>query len=334
MRKRIDYRLWLALSMILLVGYPATAWSWKGTTHERLATDALRFMGSEYADADMARAYDLYVNSAGSEADAAGLLAFAARAFDDRSDIEYCGWWVFGCHSTSSWFLGIVDSAYTKLTHAINMAYVGGDFDNDHPGYDYRKVFSEGQLGEDALLKDWLYNQNISDFTIDVTFDNYTFEGKTYTDNHCRDYQDCEHPPMDNAVRYWFDSAMSYPTFTSIGYMCHGADVGVPQHARATWGRNHPDFESHCSDIYDSQNLNDLSRINGFYQDYSTADRADEIITELASFSYFTHSDTMVNSDSAYWDAACSDTIAHAIAACAALFTKAANCLYGEDCNN
>ncbi|WP_428265877.1 hypothetical protein [Haliangium sp.] len=320
--------------LIAAIAAPAPAWSWQGSTHDRIARDALRFMGSGHADQDMARAYDLYVSSAGSEDYALDLLGTAARDYDNRSDLEYCGWWVFGCHTTSDWFLGLVDSAYTKLTHAINMAFAGGDFGNDHPGYDYRKVYADGQLSEDALLKDWLYNQNVSEWTIDVTFANYSFEGQSYDHGDCDDYQDCEHPPLDNAVRYWFDSAMSYPTFTRIGYMCHGADAGVPQHARGTWGRNHVDLEKHCQGIYDSHGLADFNLVGQFVDAYSTAMRADQVITTLADFSYFEHAATMITNDSAYWDLACRETIAHAIAACAVLFTKASNCLYGEDCAN
>ncbi|GAB4559959.1 MAG: phospholipase C [Haliangiales bacterium] len=329
-------RHWLLASAVLCAALcvPATAWSWNAATHERIAGDALRFLGSAHADDDMGRAYELYVSSAGTEPDARALLGAAARDFDNRADLEYCGWWVFGCHSNSDWFLDIVNSAYTKLTHAINIAFVDSDFGNDHPGYDYRKVFYEGQLGEDALLKDWLYNQNISDWTIDVTFANYTFDGQSYSHSDCDDYQDCEHPPLDNAVRYWFDSAMSYATFTRIGYMCHGADAGVPQHARGTWGRNHGDFEQYCGDRYDGLALDDFDQVSAYIDAYSTAMRADEIITTLADFSYFEHAATMTASDGDYWDAACRDVVAHAIAACAVLFTKASNCLHGEDCNN
>lgn len=318
----------------MIIGSPPEALSWSGTTHERIAADAYRYLGSSQASADMKRAYQLYASSAGTAAKAESLLATAASAFDDRADVEYCGWWVFGCHASSDWFLDLVDSAYTKLTHAINVAHVGGDFGNDYPGYDYRKIFLEGATSEDALLKDWLYNQGVSEWTVNTTFANYTFDGDSYDPGDCQDYQSCEHPPIDNAIRYWFDAAMAYPTFTRIGYMCHGADAGVPQHARGTWGRNHVDLEGYCEEIYDSHRLADFARVQQYVAAYTTGMRADEVITTLANFSYFTHSATMTTSDTAYWQMACRDTIAHAIAACAVLFTKASNCLHGEDCAN
>ena len=308
--------------------------AWPGTLHKDISTKALQYMNSAYATEDMKRAYNIYVSSAGDETTAANLLGDAARNFDNRQDLSYCGWWVFGCHSDSDWFLGIMQSAYTKLSHAVNVAYTSSKLNNDHPGYDYQKVLYEGQLSEDALLKDWLYNQNVSDDTLDTTFKNYTFEGRNYHESDVEDYQEVEHPPLDNAVRYWFNAAQAYATFTRIGYMCHGADAGVPQHARGTWAKNHPEFESHCKDNFSRLNLGRNSDIYSNIWRYDTQMRSDQIITKLAEHAYFSHSTVMHQSSSSVWDNSCKATVNSSIAMCATLYTKAINCLLGQDCEN
>ena len=83
----------LALGLGLAVA-SSQASAWSQPTHKNIVKDALAFMNSAHATADMRRAYQFYVGAAGSEARAAEVLGQAAYDVDDFKDTRLGGWWV------------------------------------------------------------------------------------------------------------------------------------------------------------------------------------------------------------------------------------------------
>ncbi len=74
----------LAAGVALAVS-AGSASAWTQPTHKNIVKDALAFMNSSYATADMKRAYQFYVSAAGSEAKAGDILGQAAEEQNDAS---------------------------------------------------------------------------------------------------------------------------------------------------------------------------------------------------------------------------------------------------------
>ena len=313
-----------------------SALAWKQPTHKQEVIDALLYMGSEYADADMKRAYNLYVGAADGDVNAsADALGQACYDVDDFQDVHLGGWWR-GYWSAPVFGLAHFIVGYNAYHHFVTMSRGTDAHRNEHGGYNYRHRTVNGSMGKGELLDIdylaalYLWNTELKKSDYNTTEANYRQGSYSNYDEHYRDFQDIPWQPSTNAGKYWFDQFLQRPSFQSMGYSLHFlTDSGQVHHTMSTSSNHHSAWEAWVDDYYFEENLNDLQAINSAISNYDPNDSTMAITHQLAQKAY-SHPEPLYATDHETRLSVAKIMIPETIAATVAVLTKGVNCLHGE----
>ena len=314
---------------LLLATTQASAWS--QPTHKNIVKDALAFMNSSYATAEMKRAYQFYVGAAGSEARAGEILGQAAYDVDDFKDTRLGGWWVGYEHAP---VYGAAASLvnYTSYWHFINMSRQGDAHGNDHGGYDYRYRKVDGSWSGDV---DWyamvyLYNRELKKSDFDTTEAHYRQGSYSNWQEHYGDFQKAAFQPIDILAKYWFDQFKNAPSLQTIGYALHATgDVAQPHHAWVTSGNGHSGWEGWVDDHYTREGLNNPVEVANRVGRYNPQHSVRDLLTQTAQIAYQRPEPLYDTSYNTRLRVA-KELIPESIALTVSVLTKGANTFHGQ----
>jgi len=314
---------------LAVVAGQANAWS--QPTHKNIVKDALAFMNSAYATADMKRAYQFYVGAAGSEAQAGEVLGQAAYDVDDFKDTRLGGWWIgYEYAPVGNAAASLVN--YTSYWHFINMGRQGDAHGNDHGGYDYRYRKVDGSWSGDV---DWyamvyLYNRELKQDDFNSTEAHYRQGSSSNWQQHYGDFQTTAFQPIDNLAKYWFDQFKAAPSLQTIGYALHATgDVAQPHHAWVTSGNGHSGWEGWVDDHYFSENLNAPAAVANLVGNYDPQKPVRDLITQTAQVAY-QHPEPLYDTSYPTRLRIAKEMIPESIALTVNVLTKGANTFYGQ----
>lgn len=305
--------------------------AWSQPTHKNIAKDALAFLNSPYATAEMQRAYRFYVDAAGSEEKAGEILGQAAYDVDDFQDTHLGGWWV------GYEYAPLGDAAaklvnYTSYWHFINMGRDGDVHGNDHGGYDYRYHKVDGGLDDiDRYAMIYLYNRELLKRDFDTTEAHYRQGSRSDWQAHYGDFQTTAFQPIDNLAQYWFDQFKAAPSLQTIGYVLHATgDVAQPHHAWVTSANGHTGWENWVDDRYARERFADPAAVANLIGAYDTRQPLRDLLTQTARVAY-QHPEALYDTSDATRMRLARELIPQSVALTAAVLTKAANAFHGQD---
>lgn len=321
----------LALAVIpalLLVSGEAASWS--QATHKRIVADALKYMMSSSASADMRRAAQFYVQAAGSFDNAAEILGQAAYDVDDFRDTHLGGWWV-GYEYAPAGNLAASLANYTSYWHFLNLTRGGDAHGNDHGGYDYRYRTVDGSWSDvDWYAMVYLYNRDLKQADYNTTEAHYRQGSHSNRDQHYADFQDMAFQPIDNLGKYWFDQFKASPSLQTIGFSLHAVgDSAQPHHVYGTSANNHSGWETWVKDYYDIENFADMAAVGRVVGQYNPQDDIRSLITQVANQAY-QHPEPLYATDHGTRVRIAKEMIPHAIATTVAVLTKGVNHIHGQ----
>ncbi|MCJ8169357.1 hypothetical protein [Atopomonas sediminilitoris] len=320
-----------ALAAGLALAVSATqASAWTQPTHKNIVKDALAFMNSSYATAEMKRAYQFYVGAAGSEAKAGDILGQAAYDVDDFKDTRLGGWWV-GYERAPVYGLAASIVSYTSYWHFINMGRQGDAHGNDHGGYDYRYHKVDGGIADvDWYAMVYLYNRGLKDDDYNTTEANYRQGSRSNWKEHYDDFQKMAFQPIDNLANYWFEQFKRAPSLQTIGYSLHATgDVAQPHHTWITSANGHSSWEGWVEDNYQSNQLNNPAAVAAVVTGYSAAKPLRDTITQTAQVAY-QHPEPLYDTSHTTRLRVAKKLIPESIASTVTVLTKGANHFYGQ----
>ena len=319
----------LAAGVALAVS-AGSASAWTQPTHKNIVKDALAFMNSSYATADMKRAYQFYVSAAGSEAKAGDILGQAAYDVDDFKDTRLGGWWV-GYERAPVYGLAASIVSYTSYWHFINMGRQGDSHGNDHGGYDYRYHKVDGTIADvDWYAMVYLYNRGLKDDDYNTTEANYRQGSRSNWKEHYDDFQAMAFQPIDNLANYWFEQFKRAPSLQTIGYSLHATgDVAQPHHTWITSANGHSSWEGWVEDNYAKEGFNNQAAVAAVVGSYNAAKPLRDIITQTAQVAY-QHPEPLYDTSSTTRVRVAKKLIPESIASTVTVLTKGANQFYGQ----
>ena len=312
----------------LLFGAEAHAWSQE--THKRIVADALKYMNSSSATADMKRAAQFYSQAAGSQANAAEILGQAAYDVDDFRDTRLGGWWV-GYEYAPVGNLASSLVNYTSYWHFLNLTRGTDVHGNDHGGYDYRYHTVDGSWSDvDWYAMVYLYNRDLNQEDYNTTEAHYRQGSYSNRDKHYADYQEMAFQPIDNLAKYWFDQFKQSPSLQTIGFSLHATgDAAQPHHVYVTSANNHSGWETWVRDYYDTENFGDMNAFANIVGQYNSQHDIRSLITQVAERAY-QFPEPLYATDYATRKRVAKEMIPHAIATTVAVLTKGVNHVYGQ----
>ena len=305
--------------------------AWSQPTHKNIVKDALAYMNSANATADMRRAYQFYVGAAGSQAQAGEILGQAAYDVDDFKDTRLGGWWVGYEHAP---LYGAAASIvnYTSYWHFINMGRQGDAHGNDRGGYDYRYHKVDGSWSGDV---DWyamvyLYNRELKKDDFNSTEAHYRQGTVSNWSEHYGDFQTTAFQPIDNLAKYWFDQFKAAPSLQTLGYALHATgDVAQPHHTWITSANGHSSWEGWVDDHYFSEQLNDQTAVANLVGGYDANKPVRDLLTQTAQVAY-EHPEPLYDSSNATRLRLAKALIPESIALTVTVLTKGANSFYNQ----
>ncbi|KFX70872.1 phospholipase [Pseudomonas taeanensis MS-3] len=306
------------------------AGAWSQPTHKNIVKDALAYMNSTYATADMRRAYQFYVQAAGSEARAGEVLGQAAYDVDDFQDTRLGGWWV-GYEYAPAWNAGASLVNYTSYWHFINMGRQGDAHGNDHGGYDYRYHKVDGSASDvDWYAMVYLYNRGLKTEDYNSTEAHYRQGSTSNWKEHYDDFQVAAFQPIDNLAKYWFDQFKAAPSLQTIGFSLHATgDVAQPHHTWITSANGHSSWEGWVDDHYFSEQLNTQAAVVNLVGNYDPRKPLRDLLTQTAQVAY-QHPEPLYDSSYATRLRVAKELIPESIALTVNVLTKGANSFYGQ----
>lgn len=320
--------------LALAVSSPLLAW--KQPTHKQEVIDALNYMGSEYADGNMKRAYDFYTAAANGDAAKAGdALGQACYDVDNFKDVHLGAWWR-GYWSAPVFGLAHSIVGYNAYHHFTTMSRGTDAHGNKHGGYNYRHRTVNGSMGNgefidiDLMAALYLWNTELKYSDFKSTEANYRQGSYSNYNKHYRDFQDIPWQPAANAGKYWFEQFKQQPTFQMMGFALHFlTDTGQVHHTMSTSANHHAGWEAWVEDNYFTENLNDIQAIHNAVGRYSADDALRDIIHQLGGEAY-SRPEPLYATDHAARLSVAKVMVPETIAATVAVLTKGVNCLYGE----
>ncbi|MEO4047950.1 hypothetical protein AAFN46_12770 [Pseudomonas sp. CAU 1711] len=320
----------LILAGLGLLCAAQNAAAWSQPTHKNIVKDALAFMNSAHATAEMRRAYQFYVGAAGSEAAAGEILGQAAYDVDDFKDTRLGGWWV-GYEHAPLWGAAASIVNYTSYWHFINMGRVGDDHGNDHGGYDYRYHKVDGGVSDvDWYAMVYLYNRELKKSDFDSTEAHYRQGSRSDWQKHYGDFQTAAFQPIDNLANYWFEQFKAAPSLQTIGFALHATgDVAQPHHAWITSANGHSSWEGWVNDHYARERLNDPVAVANLVGQYNTARPLRDLLTQTAQVAY-QHPEPLYDTSYAGRLSIARQLIPESIALTVTVLTKGANHFHGQ----
>jgi hypothetical protein len=309
----------------------AQASAWSQPTHKNIVKDALAFMNSASATTEMRRAYQFYVQAAGSEAKAGEILGQAAYDVDDFKDTRLGGWWIGYEHAPVAGAAASLVN-YTAYWHFINMGRQADSHGNDHGGYDYRYHKVDGTWSGDV---DWyamvyLYNRGLKTSDYDSTEAHYRQGSRSSWKEHYDDFQTAAFQPIDNLAKYWFDQFKAAPSLQTIGFALHATgDVAQPHHTWVTSGNGHSSWEAWVDDHYANEQLNNPVAVANLIGNYDAQKPVRDLLTQTAQVSY-QHPEPLYDSSYSTRLRVAKELIPESIALTATVLTKGANNFYGQ----
>jgi hypothetical protein len=320
----------LIISILLVFISADSAFALTQPLHKLITGKALEYMGSDYADREQKRAYNTFVESAGSLEQAKELLGQAAYDVDSFMDTRMGGWWVGYHYTAEDLSIGLVDNNYTSLWHFINMTRGPDDHGNDYGGYDYRYRTDDPSLIDyDDIVKTWLINQELHDDDFANTEKHYRLDSYSIKEMY-EDFQKIPFQPVDNLGQYWFNQFKVMPTFQSIGYVTHAAgDCAVAQHVYNTLSNRHSEYEAWLEDYFSSENLAPFSAVKAELANYNPRNSVQDTLTQTAEDAY-TNSSPLFNGSHDSLVETGKIMMTKAMAAIVTILTKGINHLHGE----
>ncbi|MBF0117554.1 MAG: hypothetical protein HQK79_01870 [Desulfobacterales bacterium] len=323
MRKREFFYVLIVLTLLL----PSIAGAWGQPHHKYITSDALAYMGSDYATPEQKRAFDFFVGAAGSLQKAQELLGQAAYDVDSFKDTRMGGWWVGYHYTAEDLSIGLMSNNYTSLWHFVNMTRGKDAHNNDRGGYDYR--YSQKAF-EDTVVMVWLYNQELKKDDYNSTEAHYRNASYSTWDQY-KDFQVIPFQPVDNLGYYWFKQFVSYQTFQALGYASHAVgDVAVAQHVWNTMGKRHSQYEEWAQDHHYSDKLGDFALVHDAIVNYNTKEGFLDILNKTSQAAYENPTPMYTGTYDAQLVTA-KVMVPKAIASVVTILTKSVNILHGED---
>lgn len=304
--------------------------AWSQPTHKNIVKDALAFMNSANASAEMRRAYQFYVGAAGSEARAGEILGQAAYDVDDFKDTRLGGWWV-GYEYAPVWNAAASLVNYTSYWHFINMGRQGDSHGNDRGGYDYRYHKVDGGISDvDWYAMVYLYNRGLKTEDYNSTEAHYRQGSRSNWDEHYDDFQVAAFQPIDNLAKYWFDQFKAAPSLQTIGFALHATgDVAQPHHTWITSANGHSSWEGWVDDHYASEGLNNPVAVANLVSQYDARKPVRDLLTQTAQVAY-QHPEPLYDSSYDTRLRVAKELIPQSIALTVSVLTKGANHFYGQ----
>jgi len=320
------------------LGLMTSAQAWTQPTHTKIVKDALKYMGSEFATAQQRRAYDIYVDAAGSEEAAANALGKAVSDVDDFEDTNLGAWYVGYNYQPSPYSLGgIVLSAYgvtvnyTSYWHFLDLVHGEDAHGNAHGGYYspnvYRQNSDDPAALEDLAAEYYLSPYKLKDSDYKSTEAHYR-QGSYSSYSQYQNFDEMPFQPVDHLGMYWYGQFKTAPTFAVIGYSLHAiGDASQPHHVHVSLGYDHAGWEEWVDGRYTE--YNDFTRVTDILPAYNAQKSFQDITLQTGNVA-INYPQVLTDDSFATRDDAASSLIPTAIAASVTVLTKGINYFYGE----
>jgi len=269
--------LMLAASVAGLAAAPAHAFTQE--THRRIVLDAVAYMAAHPTTTNYAKLVAGATRAGYSLDQFAAAMGQGAYDVDSFADTYICGAITGECEKAPLWGLGTSIAKYSSFWHFEDHAHGKDVHGNPYGGYNYARVPVMGDV--DVLAAGWLWNDYLDDgrngahgiFGDGTKYDSFHLteanyrQGSSSTLSMYSDYQAFPFQPISNLGAYWFGQFLAMPTAQTLGFVCHTADLLVPQHTWNTLGNNHSGFEGWVQDYWDTAQLDSFDLIDLALQD-------------------------------------------------------------------
>ena len=270
----------LCLGLAGFAAAPAHAFTQE--THRRIVLDAVAYMAAHPTSTNYAKLVAGAARAGYTIDQFAAAMGQGAYDVDSFADTYICGAVTGDCEKAPLWGLGTSIAKYSSFWHFEDHAHGKDVHGNPYGGYDYARVPIKGDV--DELAAGWLWNDYLDDgrngsggiFGDGTKYDSFHLteahyrQGSTSTVSMYTDYQTFPFQPISNLGAYWFGQFLAMPTAQTLGFVCHTADLLVPQHTWNTLGNNHSGFEGWVQDYWDSAQLDSFDLIDAAFQDLTT----------------------------------------------------------------
>jgi len=267
----------VAAACAVCVAAPANAFT--QDTHRRIVLDAVAYMAAHPTTTNYAKLVAGAARAGYSIDQFAQIMGQGAYDVDSFADTYICGAITGDCEKAPLWGLGTAIAKYSSFWHFEDHAHGQDVHGNPYGGYSYSRVPITGDV--DVLAAGWLWNDYLDDGrggqggifgdgtkydTFHRTEANYR-QGSTSTVGMYSDYQNFPFQPVSNLGRYWLGQFLAMPTAQTLGFVCHTADLLVPQHTWNTLGNNHSGFEEWVESYWDSEQLDSFDLVDAAFKD-------------------------------------------------------------------
>jgi hypothetical protein len=270
----------MAFGLAAFAAAPAHAFTQE--THRRIVLDAVAYMAAHPTTTNYAKLVAGAARAGYTIDQFATVMGQGAYDVDSFADTYICGAITGDCEKAPLWGLGTSIAKYSSFWHFEDHAHGKDAHGNPYGGYDYARVPVMGDV--DVLAAGWLWNDYLDDgrngsggiFGDGTKYDSYHLteahyrQGGASSVSMYTDYQTFPFQPISNLGAYWFGQFLAMPTAQTLGFVCHTADLLVPQHTWNTLGNNHSGFEGWVQDYWDSAQLDSFDLIDGAFKDLAT----------------------------------------------------------------
>ena len=270
----------MAFGLAAFAAAPAHAFTQE--THRRIVLDAVAYMAAHPTTTNYAKLVAGAARAGYTIDQFAAVMGQGAYDVDSFADTYICGAITGDCEKAPLWGLGTSIAKYSSFWHFEDHAHGKDAHGNPYGGYNYARVPVMGDV--DVLAAGWLWNDYLDDgrngsggiFGDGTKYDSYHLteahyrQGGTSSVSMYTDYQTFPFQPVSNLGAYWFGQFLAMPTAQTLGFVCHTADLLVPQHTWNTLGNNHSGFEGWVQDYWDSAQLDSFDLIDGAFKDLAT----------------------------------------------------------------
>jgi hypothetical protein len=275
----LGQRIALAVATAGLAGAALPAQAFTQETHRRIVLDAVAYMAAHPTTTNYAKLVAGAARAGYTIDQFAAMMGQGAYDVDSFADTYICGAITGDCEKAPLWGLGTAIAKYSSFWHFEDHAHGQDVHGNPYGGYSYGRVPIMGDV--DTLAAGWLWNDYLDDgrngqhgiFGDGTKYDTYHLteanyrQGSASTVSMYTDYQNFPFQPVSNLGQYWFTQFLSMPTAQTLGFVCHTADLLVPQHTWNTLGNNHSGFESWVQDYWDSAQLDSFDLVDAAFKD-------------------------------------------------------------------
>ncbi len=272
--------LMLAATVAGFAAAPAHAFTQE--THRRIVLDAVAYMAAHPTTTNYAKLVAGAQRAGYSIDQFAAAMGQGAYDVDGFADTYICGAITGECEKAPLWGLGTSIAKYSSFWHFEDHAHGKDVHGNPYGGYNYARVPVMGDV--DVLAAGWLWNDYLDDgrngsrgiLGDGTKYDSYHLteanyrQGSSSTISMYTDYQTFPFQPVSNLGAYWFSQFLARPTAQTLGFVCHTADLLVPQHTWNTLGNNHSGFEGWVQDYWDAAQLDSFDLIDLALKDLAT----------------------------------------------------------------